>query len=205
MTLAVLLLTASTGAQDTRQELDAPDQWVPFAADLRITRPDGSQVVGRVYRSSSGSERIEQGATLGNPRVIIIMDRGAGAIHTWTASRGWTSEPAWQLNEAPPSIVAPMEDWKPARVAINQDHSGVLDIVDSYRAVDRSGTIEYIVPALNSYVVFVKRPSGWSRKLSSIEMMEPDPALFDPALEAPLTVPSGDRGNRLHTTGRGSH
>lgn len=166
----------------------APSQWVPFTADMRVTKPDTPPVVGRVFRSSNGSRRVETGPTVDDVRVIYIMNALEAQEYIYATQSEWsvTRVPGVTPgNYLPPTAMAARPDISeyPYRLALKRGQSGSLTAATGFQALQLSapdGTLKLIVPELNLFEVFKEHPNGRRETYTNIELLEPSPALFRP-------------------------
>lgn len=179
--------------------IDAPTSWIPFDADVTITSPSSAPVVGRFYRASDGSRRLETGPASGSIVVISITNvpdqtqylfssAGSG---TWKrdfdaslAFGGvppmWRSGPNWSLH--------------PYKLAIRSGESGSVSAdegFEAYRVVSAQGVATLKVPELNFFDAVIMRPDGRYEAYANIVVREQDASLFRPPTDATMVI--GDR------------
>jgi hypothetical protein len=201
--LGVLILSVATllGAGHVRASAEQtgapveyvamPDTWVPFEASVTITAPNSPPVVGRFYRSSNGSTRLETGPSVSDIRVISIRNIVDQMIYLGSAS-GWTSDRLdLPFGSGPMRWKKGLPNWTPFeyKLAIRRGESGSVSATegfDAYRVTQSDGVMHLKVPALNLFDAVVQRPDGWYQLYSNIDLKEPAADLFAPPLGVPV-------------------
>jgi hypothetical protein len=169
--------------------VEAPSAWVPFAANVTITKPGSSPVVGRYYRSSNGSNRLQTGPSESDVRVIHISNNVEGLGYLYNRD-GWIS---WKLERVPlqPTHFFRNHEWSdyPFKLALKNGESGSLTSTEGFKAhlVVGQGISKLRVPELNLFAVVRQRIDGRHESYTKVEMAEPDDALFSPPVGAHVT------------------
>jgi hypothetical protein len=153
-----------------------PVAWVPFIAEKVMVSPTGVKWVGRFYRSSSGSNNIEE-----------------ERHYVWKPQSGWTSQPM----QLPPG------GWRPTPQLRNDRLTPHADRMEGFEVwVMRSeSSVSYRAPALNMFALF-SVPAGCDgsgqpecgHRYFNVQVAEPPAELFKPDPSAsvlPLLQPGG--------------
>jgi len=165
--------------------VEAPDAWVPFTANVTVTFPGRPPVVGRYYRSSNGSHRLETGPTEHDVRVVFIKNIPEG-VHYLRSDSGWIreAEPGGTAQTSPPRFrKTPMWSEYPYKLAIRKGESGSVTSAigwTAYQVTNSQGVMKLKVADLNLFDVVTQRPDGRYEKYTDIQVGEPDPTLFVP-------------------------
>ena len=90
--LALLLLIATpfVAAQESGSRR-LPDSWVPFSAMFELRDQHQVAAVGRFYRGSDGSTRLETGPSLDEVTTVQIMNTSLASEWVWSPERGWSA------------------------------------------------------------------------------------------------------------------
>jgi hypothetical protein len=171
--------------------LAQPPDWVPFSADVEITVPNTPRVVGRFYRASDGSSRLETGPEDGSRQVISMKNIPAQTFYWFSPAPGygWTSQP----------LKLPPEGWRPTQYRANMKdlakHGERIEGLELYRYVTPSGDVALNAPALNFFsVVRQSVKFGKRERYFNIRLGEPPNDLFSPPAGASVRVLSKPGG-----------
>jgi hypothetical protein len=199
--LAVYGQTAGWRRVPTSLDVNAPEHWVPFEADVRITYPASVEVVGRFYRSSDGSVRLETGPSRDDVRVIFIRNVPEAVVYGWSGGswrkeplvmpQFWVSPPRWRITQ----------HWSryPYRLAIRLGESGDIAASDgftAYRVLGPAGITKLKVPELNMFDAVIDRPDGRHETYVNVRIGEQPDWIFKPPVSAVVARrpirPTGD-------------
>jgi hypothetical protein len=162
--------------------VEAPNAWVPFTARVTITKPGSPQVVGRYYRSSNGSNRLETGPSDSDVRVVHITNNTDGLGYLYNRN-GWVSWKLERIGLQPTQFVRNLE-WSdyPHKLALKRGESGSLTASEGFKAylVVGRGISKLRVPELNLFAVVRQRIDGRHESYTNIELAEPDDVMFSP-------------------------
>lgn len=171
--------------QAAPEYVEAPDAWIPFAANVTVTFPGRPPVVGRYFRASNGSHRIETGPSLRDVRVVFIKNVLEG-VHYLRSEKGWVREPQPTVttHTVPPRFrKGPGWSEYPYKLAIKKGESGSVTSStgwSAYQVTSSQGVMKLRVAELNLFDVVTQRPDGRYEKYTDIQLGEPDPGLFVP-------------------------
>jgi hypothetical protein len=172
-----------------------PADWVAFQATMTKTVPDKPTVVGRFYRSASGSERLETGPTLSDVRIVAIKDVPNSVYYRYGARQGWTSAP----------MQLPRTGWRPIQVqktmkglslypyklALMEGQDGSLTATEGLQAylyVNDAGDQFLEAPELNFFhIVRMQASTGKREAYSQVRLGEPPAELFTPPSGVSIT------------------
>lgn len=190
---ALYSTSASQAQKPNRQEIVAPESWVPFSAVVQRLEPGkATNVIGRLYRGSDGSRRLESGPPERRQAVISINNFTTSENYFYSASLGgWMvlPFPAGENVRLPPKLAVDNE-----KMFLHEDKIEGYDVL---RAVDQA-QIRLIAPALNGEPLVRQRVDGTREVLSQITLGEQSPSLFEPppgsvVKEAPTGFPTPPR------------
>jgi hypothetical protein len=185
----VLLVAAVVAAKGRRQSagtnatqavtlIDAPTAWVAFTADYVKGYPGKDEVLGRFFRTSNGSDRLESGPPDDPSRVVFIHNIARGVYYTKRiAADGhvfWISGP----------MALPPDGWKPMQMTEEKGVRVQLHATIEGRTVIQTGTrgiVSLLAPSLN-YHPMVRRDiaTGYHELFRNVKLEEPAEALFEP-------------------------
>lgn len=182
---------ASQAQKPTRTEVATPDTWVPFSAVVQRFEPGKTtDVVGRLYRASDGSRRLESGPP-GRRQSVISINNFTKSENYLYGERlgGWVKfpfPPAGENTRRPPKLAVDNE-----KLFLHPDKVEGYDVV---RAVDPA-QVRLIAPALNGESLMRQQNDGTREVLSEITIGEQSPDLFEPppgavVKEAPKGFPT---------------
>lgn len=177
LTFGTAAQLATTASQS--HDVAAPSHWVPFSADVEITRPTASaRLTGRFFRSSNGSSRQE---FLESAPLVTIMNVGMNTY--FELRRGqWCRHPMG---------VGP-KGYHPLKMREENATLGKRPIQFEslvVRELRNPRTIELIAPELNFFAVTTEGvPSGAKTRYHNIVKGEPDPSLFEPPPAADVVM-----------------
>jgi len=166
----------------------APSAWVAFTADVTITKPNTASVIGRFFRGSDGSRRLETGPRIDDIQVIYILNTAEAQQYVFSSKAGWTvtAVPTLSAGRVLPSTFLPQRPdivEYPYRLAIKLGESGSLTALAGFRAYQTNGpdgTMRLTVPELNLFDVVINSGNGRSERYSNVSLTVPDPTLFRP-------------------------
>lgn len=187
MTVGALRASALL-APAIQQAADAPDHWVALSADVTITKPGGSPVVGRFFRASDGSRRLETGPAPNNVQVVSILNASEGQEYVYSPGTGWFVRTVAGMTPGdyrPRVLLSNRPDLSayPYRLALRQGESGSLTAATGFRAYQQTapdGTTKLIVPELNFLEAVMRSPNGRTESYTNIVLAEPPSAVFHP-------------------------
>jgi hypothetical protein len=164
-------------AQAQVTEVPSPDHWVPFSATVRRLEPGkATDVVGKLYRGSDGSRRLESGPPKNRQAVISINNFTFQRTFGYgEAFGGWFEFPQRTSSIAPSSRI-------PKFRLDNQkyfEHAAVVAGLEVIRYTDPAGNVLLLAPSLNGEAVLTQRVDGTREELSDIVIGEQDPTLFE--------------------------
>jgi hypothetical protein len=181
-------VTAKASGRTTDATIPQPDGWVPFSADVTITRPNTTQVVsGRYYRDRHGCARLETGPG-GVTAVIYIHNIPRVEYYWWNIESGeWTVGP----------MKLPSDGWRPIqrRAATVGLHRYPLFVevrrgkqynlraesgLTAYQYVNPTATLSLQVPEMNFFDVLKQSVEGRREAYSNVEFLELSEELFRP-------------------------
>jgi len=146
--------------------------WVAFSADVEATYQGEITSVGKFYRGSDGSTRLETGPPGEPPGVISILNYGRDREYTFTAPDGWVER----------ELVRSPESKRPPRGLMQQayESAGTFEgfVVQKMTTVD--GDVAILAPALDHFVLDLSSPSGVRRRYFNVRLANPSPHLFAP-------------------------
>ena len=199
LTFGVLLAgslrsTLAAHAQSQLPEfIEAPGTWVPFSADLKITFPGQQDVVGRFFRASDGSRRMETGPSLTEVMAISITNFADLTLYQYYGTTGsWTSSPASPRGSEVQQWRKGLSNWSPypRRLAVRAGESGSIDSETgffAYRVTDDFGGFTLRVPELNFFNIVSATANARYEIYTNLHLDEPDPRLFRPPPPAVVT------------------
>lgn len=182
--------SASTSLTALNQEplLEGPDSWIALQADVSITKPDRARVLGRFYRSSDGSRRLDTGPGLDDIQATYIMNVAEAQEYVYSKATGWIvrSVPSMVGRDYRPRQTRPIRpdvsDY-PYALALKRGEDNSLHASTGFRAYQTNGpdgAFTLTIPELNHFVVLLNSGNGRSEAYSNIELHEPPAALFQP-------------------------
>jgi hypothetical protein len=191
-----MLASTMPGALPARQQppplefIDAPETWVPFSADVRITFPGQVDVVGRFFRASNGSRRLETGPSLAEVMAISITNFSDLTMYQYYGTTGsWTSSPTTPRGAEVQRWPKGLANWSPypRRLAVRAGESGSIDSDTgffAYRVSDDMGGFKLKVPDLNFFDIVSAHANGRFEIYTNLRLDEPDERLFRPPTTA---------------------
>jgi hypothetical protein len=158
-----------------------PGRWVALEADVRIYQPNEPPMIGRYYRATDGSTRLETWMDGRPGKVVSIKNIPRSTHFTLTGAGNWISRP----------MRLPLAGWHPVSVRMGPDVERLpekLQNLEVYRQHSRNdGRILVRAPELNMLAVIEQdSTTGWRKELLNIKVGEPDAALFEPPSNAPV-------------------
>jgi hypothetical protein len=208
MAFSIAVIAFARGNHTAEQlDLPGPSQWIPFTAVVTITvSGDDLRVVGRFFRASDGSTRIETKPAEHEGDPLVSINNVSEATSYRGRGNKWT---------AAPMDIAPGE-WRPRKFRAGAPFLSVYryklrlgrgegDVpidgaltassgLDAYQMLNGSGTVMLLVPSLNFFPVVRQTLAGRREVYSEISQTEPDPSLFKPPLGVIVTQLSESRG-----------
>lgn len=174
---ATMMAVARNGAttENRRTLIQTPGTWVAFSAEAIVTTPGQPTMVGKFYRSTDGSARVEQRTADSSVVLIAIANLQRRLAYQYISRAGeWTSRP----------LLIPTEGYSPPRGKTEEmrgltRQSDRIEGFEVYRYDPQGGDVAFQAPALNFTALVTERAGGAKRVLSNIVMGEPDGALFD--------------------------
>lgn len=173
---ALYSTSASQAQKPIRTEVATPESWVPFTAIVHRFQPGKTtNVVGRLYRASDGSRRLESGPPDRRQAVVSINNFTKSENYLYSESLGgWTVFPFASTGE---------NGRRPPKLAVDNEktflHDDKIEGYDIVRAVDPA-QIRLIAPALNGESLVRQQNDGTREVLSEIAIGEQSPDLFEP-------------------------
>lgn len=172
-------------------EIPQPEGWVPFDADVMKEAQGSTQkIVGRYFRDSDGSTRLESwDPSDPTVRVISISSIPRARAYVYSPRIGWESYP----------MVLPPGGYRPLRHRLEtknlsrrpEEFAGF----EVYEYVGAVGDISYRAPGLNFFPLFLQTgKDGQRTTYSNVQIREQDPALFDLPPGVSVTEKSTPRG-----------
>jgi hypothetical protein len=164
-----------------------PPAWVPFSADVTVAKPNQT-VVGRYYRRSDGSYRLDTGSSPDDIQVTYIYNASEAQVYAKKPVSGWTVHILPDMVPGrfdPPTTMANRIDIShyPYRLAIRRGESGSLTATEGFPAVQTltpEGAVKLSIPELNFFEVEVRLPTGRHEAYTNIEIGEQPVSLFHP-------------------------
>lgn len=180
--------------------IPAPEQWIPFQADVLITIPGKATASGRYVRRADGSTRLDTGPTP-DRLLVTSISNVAHRLRYVQRPRGWSSVP-WDDITAEgwhPGLFRFAENMPglrklPGRVYVANDNQLLSAEVnppaaterafEAYQYVNPQGNIHILVPELNFFPILRQdiqtgRREGYSQIRLAPE--SPDSAFQPPA------------------------
>jgi len=189
----------ATASSITAQQLiDQPEAWVAFEADVTISHPGQPPVVGRYYRSVSGSFRLQTGATLKDIRVVSIKNTIDGVWYVYSkAKERWTRHQdvqAMPIDHPPMRIkrgfgLQPYQFRLALRPGESPNYRATVGLTAYQRSdpTDPDGTYNLYVPELNMFPVLAQEGvNGRREAYTNIDLKEPAIELFYPPPGVPV-------------------
>jgi len=185
---AIQSVSARALPQQPPELVPAPTNWVPFSADFRGTGVlpggEGSATVGKFYRNSDGSERLETRiASRAGLGTVNIKNIPESHFYVFMRDRGWTVQP----------MILKPTGHKPSLYPVDtpglRRSDTIVDGFDTYELVNsNTGTVRTVVPALNFFEVLREGgASGNKLQYNNIRLEEPPSELFRPPLGVAIT------------------
>jgi hypothetical protein len=181
--------------QQTREELPQPAAWVAFEAKVTVQRGGAEPLVGKFYRSSDGSTRLETGPAEGDVRVVDIKNIPTKAGYVRKVDGTWISKP---IDEASADLRPqrfhagmPFLARYPRKVSIlkGQPYSLSSDTgFSAYQLMQSNGGLLLLVPELNFFPIVRERLDGRREVYTDVSLLEPDVSLFLPPPGATVEV-----------------
>jgi hypothetical protein len=174
LALAVFSAIRATGpatvASQVSVALPQSSDWIAFSAAVEITEPGSPRLIGRYYRSSDGSTRLETGPEDGSMVVISIKNIPSETFYWFSPApgRGWTAQP----------LKLPVGGWRPAAYRAEMKglskHSERVSGYETYRYISNSGDISLLASELNCFPVMRQSLRTGRREVySNIVLGEP--------------------------------
>jgi hypothetical protein len=196
------MFRSARAQQPAFDEIPVPRQWVAFQADFTKSNPDGSIIVGRFFRNTDGSRRLETGRskdTIG--ATISITNVSQSKFYAYRASTGWEMHPMTlpRGGYKPLRVKLPSSAFRkyPFRLALEKGQDGSLQSdqgFEAYEALSATGGNQLLViPALNLFEA-VRLRDGERIVYTNIELVDCDSSLFDPPSGAHVVVRSDPQG-----------
>jgi hypothetical protein len=163
--VAMTIWTVPTAQSRSSAAFPSPDEWTPFTADATKTNAGGA-VLGRFYRWSDGSTRLDSGPSRSDLRSIDIKNVGLERSFTYNEASGWTERPMKLRTGvlAPPRVRARDLADSPRMRFENRE---------AFIRTDPGGIIRVVVPELNFFLVDFILPNGDRTRHDNVRIGEP--------------------------------
>jgi hypothetical protein len=168
---------ASQSSSEARP-IDAPTEWVAFSADFVKGQPGMPEVVGRYFRSSTGSDRLESGTPQELDRTVFI--RNIAQSLYYSKRKDLDGKTFWLVG----TMKLPPGGWKPKQVAENDSTRVMLSQEVEGRQVVQVTSRDFVAlmaPSLNFHTLVKRKIStGYYEIYRNVTIVEPSSDLFEP-------------------------